>query len=98
MSIERIEKREPPHRKGVLAELALFFLKLGAVSFGGPAAHIPLMEEEAVERRKWVPRAQFLDMVAATNLIPGAALSSLLAWTYDRYGALLELRLALPNN
>lgn len=45
-------------RRGAPAELALLFLKLGIVSFGGPAAHIALMEEETVARRKWFPRAQ----------------------------------------
>ena len=54
-----------------LRELALLFLKLGTIGFGGPAVHIALMEEEVVRRRKWLDSQQFLDLVGATNLIPG---------------------------
>lgn len=54
-----------------LKELALLFLKLGTVGFGGPAAHIAMMEEEVVRRRKWLTENQFLDFIGATNLIPG---------------------------
>src|SRR5207245_8045518 len=44
---------------------------LGATSFGGPAAHIAMMEDEVVRRRGWLTRADFLDLLGATNLIPG---------------------------
>jgi chromate transporter len=54
-----------------LRELALLFLKLGTVSFGGPAAHIAMMEDEVVRRRGWMTREEFLDLLGATNLIPG---------------------------
>lgn len=54
-----------------LGELAKLFLKLGAIGFGGPAAHIAMMEDEIVRRRGWLTREQFLDLVGATNLIPG---------------------------
>ncbi|MCX6381824.1 MAG: chromate efflux transporter [Armatimonadetes bacterium] len=54
-----------------LKELALLFLRLGAMSFGGPAAHIALMEEEVVRRREWMTREEFLDLLGAANLIPG---------------------------
>jgi chromate transporter len=54
-----------------LRELSLVFLKLGAIGFGGPAAHIALMEGEVVTRRRWLSREAFLDLVGATNLIPG---------------------------
>lgn len=54
-----------------LRELALLFLKLGATAFGGPAAHIALLEQEVVHRRKWMTHAEFLDLLGATNLIPG---------------------------
>ncbi len=47
------------------------FLKLGLIGFGGPVAHLALMEEELVERRKWLTREHFLDLVGLTNLIPG---------------------------
>ncbi|MGC8873633.1 MAG: chromate efflux transporter [Chloroflexia bacterium] len=52
-------------------EVAALFLKLGAISFGGPAAHIALMEQETVSRRGWLTREHFLDLLAATNLVPG---------------------------
>src|SRR5262245_6150499 len=54
-----------------LAELALLFLKLGVIGFGGPAAHIALMEAEVIRRRRWLSRDEFLDLLGATNLIPG---------------------------
>ena len=47
------------------------FLKLGTVAFGGPAAHLAIMEEEFVRRRKWITHAEFLDRLATANLIPG---------------------------
>jgi chromate transporter len=54
-----------------LGELAGLFLKLGTVAFGGPAAHVAMMEDEVVRRRGWLTRQQFLDYLGATNLIPG---------------------------
>ena len=54
-----------------LRELARFFLRLGTTAFGGPAAHIAMMEDEVVRRRQWVPRGKFLDLLGAANLIPG---------------------------
>lgn len=54
-----------------LGELAGLFLKLGVIGFGGPAAHLALMEDECVRRRRWLSHEEFLDMVGATNLIPG---------------------------
>ncbi len=57
--------------KSNLKEVALVFLKLGFLSFGGPAAHTAMMEEEVVNRRKWMDRQHFLDLLGATNLIPG---------------------------
>jgi len=64
---------EPPQASLAdrLRDLAILFLKLGAISFGGPAAHIALIETEVVRKRQWVTRQQFLDMVGAANLIPG---------------------------
>jgi len=58
-------------RRTTLGELARLFLKLGTIGFGGPAAHIALMEDEVVRRRGWLTREAFLDYVGATNLIPG---------------------------
>jgi chromate transporter len=51
--------------------LALLFLKVGTLAFGGPAAHIAMMEDEVVRRRRWMSRDDFLDLLGATNLIPG---------------------------
>ncbi len=58
-------------RKHELSELAALFLRLGATAFGGPAAHIAMMEDEVVTRRGWLSREEFLDLLGATNLIPG---------------------------
>lgn len=54
-----------------LGTLCGLFLRMGATTFGGPAAHIALLRREAVERRGWLTDAQFLDLLGATNLIPG---------------------------
>lgn len=54
-----------------LREIVLLFLKLGFTAFGGPAAHIAIMHDEVVVRRKWLTDEEFLDLVGATNLIPG---------------------------
>ena len=59
------------HGPQPLRELAKVFLKLGTTAFGGPAAHIALMRDEVVRRRQWLTEQQFLDLVGATNLIPG---------------------------
>jgi len=56
---------------GRLRELALLCLKLGTVGYGGPAAHISMLRDEVVERRRWLDEDRFLDLVGATNLIPG---------------------------
>ncbi len=61
----------PPSTGVPLAEVALLFLKLGTIAFGGPAAHIAMLEDEVVRRRKWLSREQFLDLLGASNLIPG---------------------------
>jgi len=58
-------------KRNTLRELARLFLKLGFLSFGGPAAHIAMMEEEVVKRKRWITHEYFLDLLGATNLIPG---------------------------
>jgi chromate transporter len=63
--------------KGSIRELALFFLRLGTTAFGGPAAHIAIMEDELVRRRRWLSREKFLDLLGASNLIPGPSSSEL---------------------
>lgn len=55
----------------MLGELARLFLRLGTTAFGGPAAHVALMEDEVVRRRRWLTREELLDLIAAANLIPG---------------------------
>ncbi|NNE33571.1 MAG: chromate efflux transporter [Winogradskyella sp.] len=54
-----------------LKEVAKVFFKLGCFAFGGPAAHIAMMEDEIIEKRKWMTRDYFLDLIGTTNLIPG---------------------------
>lgn len=56
---------------GNVGEVVRLCGKLGVIAFGGPAAHIAMLEDEAVTRRKWLSRDHFLDLVGATNLIPG---------------------------
>lgn len=58
-------------RKKRLKEIAFVFFRLGATAFGGPAAHIAMMEDEIVLKRKWIERDKFLDLYGATNLLPG---------------------------
>ncbi len=67
------DRNTPGHPKQNvrLGELALVFLKLGTIAFGGPAAHIAMMEQEFVGRRNWLTREEFLDRLGAANLIPG---------------------------
>lgn len=54
-----------------LGELANLFFKLGVIGFGGPVVHIAMIEDEVVKRRQWLTREHFLDLLGATNLIPG---------------------------
>lgn len=67
----------PSTNKVSLRELARFFLRLGTTAFGGPAAHIAMMEDELVRRRQWLSREKFLDLLGASNLIPGPSSSEL---------------------
>jgi chromate transporter len=111
------------YNKCTLGEIAKLFLKLGTIGFGGPAVHIALMEDEVVKKRAWLTEEHFLDLVGATNLIPGpnstemtmhigreraglkglivagscfitpaVILTAFVAWLYERYGQLPEVR------
>jgi chromate transporter len=68
------EKEEPPSSgapTGRLTEVAAYFLRLGFTAFGGPAAHIAMMHDETVKRRRWLDDQRFLDLLGTINLIPG---------------------------
>jgi chromate transporter len=67
--VERAEQPLPQSSR--LPEIAALFLRLGLTAFGGPAAHIAMMRDEVVTRRKWISDEGFLDLLGATNLIPG---------------------------
>jgi len=58
-------------QNGKILEIIRYFLRLGFVAFGGPAAHVAMMEEDLVQRKKWMDGQTFLDYLGATNLIPG---------------------------
>ena len=99
MSMEREQASHdtetPPEVAGQassLGEIARLFLRLGATSFGGPAAHIALMEHEVVRRRGWLSQAEFLDLLGATNLIPGPNSTEMaihVGWHRARWAGLL---------
>ncbi len=74
--------------------LARVFLKLGIIGFGGPAAHIAMMETEVVERRKWLDKGHFLDLIGATNLIPGPNSTEMAIHVGYSHGGLLGLVVA----
>jgi chromate transporter len=63
--------QNPNSNRSQLAEVGKVFLKLGLTGFGGPAVHIAMMEEEVVRKRQWMSHEHFLDLIGATNLIPG---------------------------
>lgn len=65
------ERAVPAVERGPLGEVAWVALKLGLTAFGGPAAHIAMLREEVVVRRRWLSEQYFLDLIGATNLIPG---------------------------
>jgi len=64
-------------QRGSLAEVAREFLRLGFVAYGGPAAHVAMMEEDFVRRRAWVTRERFLDLLGAVSLLPGPSSTEL---------------------
>lgn len=68
VSYKALTRRQQKQR---LRELAMVFLRLGTIAFGGPAAHIAMMDNEVVERRQWMSREKLLDLLGVTNLIPG---------------------------
>ncbi|MFO0616962.1 MAG: chromate efflux transporter [Polyangiaceae bacterium] len=75
-----------------LVELALLFSRLGATAFGGPAAHIAMMNVEVVKKRHWMTEQRFLDLLGAANLIPGPNSTELaihIGWERRRWAGLL---------
>ncbi len=77
-----------------LREIAGFFLKLGIIAFGGPAAHIAMMDAEVVRRRRWVNPEEFLDLLGAANLIPGPSSTELAIYLGRRWAGWRGLILA----
>lgn len=80
MDKDSIDEGAPTSGEGrgaALWELARLFFRLGATAFGGPAAHVAMMEDEVVRRRGWMTREDFLDLYGATNLIPGPSSTEL---------------------
>src|SRR5687767_5638543 len=69
--VNRSQDADKVDKDTSLAELAKLFLKLGIIGFGGPAVHIAMMQEEVVKKKRWMSEQHFLDLVGATNLIPG---------------------------
>jgi chromate transporter len=61
----------PAQRQQRLRELMAVFFRLGTVAFGGPAAHIAMMDDEVIKRRRWMSREDLLDLIGVTNLLPG---------------------------
>jgi chromate transporter len=77
----------PGQQRQRLIELATVFLRLGTIAFGGPAAHIAMMDDEIVKRRQWMSREHLLDLMGVTNLLPGPNSTELAIHIgYDRAG------------
>lgn len=79
---------------GRLAEIAKEFLRLGFVAYGGPAAHIAMMEERFVRRLGWISRERFLDLLGAVNLLPGPSSTELAIYLGEVRGGLAGLVIA----
>ena len=74
-------------KKGSVREVAHVFLKLGTIAFGGPAAHIAMMYDEACLKRRWVSENRFLDLLGAANIIPGPSSTEMAIYLgYERAG------------
>ena len=85
---------EESTRTGRLGEIARAFLRLGFAAFGGAAAHVGLMEEEFVRRRKWLSREEFLDRLGAVNLLPGPTSTEMAIYLGELRGGFAGLLVA----
>ena len=84
-NLEKNEKME------IQKEIIKTFTKLGFFAFGGPAAHIAMLEEETINKKKWLSREKFLDFMGATNLIPGPNSTEMIMLVGYERGGLLGL-------
>lgn len=84
----------PGNRPTTLWDIAAVFLKLGTTAFGGPAAHIAMLQQEVVERRGWISQDEFLDHLGASNLIPGPTSTELVMHIGRKRGGWLGLVVA----
>lgn len=92
---EAVKATEDESARGArLGEIARAFLRLGFVAFGGAAAHIGLMEEEFVRRRKWLSREEFLDRLGAVNLLPGPTSTEMVIYLGELRGGFAGLLVA----
>ncbi|RJO66570.1 MAG: chromate efflux transporter [Myxococcales bacterium] len=88
----QVDPESPSDHPTSLWELVRLFLRLGATAFGGPAAHIAMIQDEVVRRRKWLSEERFLDLLGATNLIPGPNSTEMaihIGWARRRWAGLL---------
>ena len=88
------EPRENLSEGSRLGEIVLAFLRLGFLAFGGPAAHIAMMEQEFVRRRKWLSREDFVDRVGAVSLLPGPSSTELAIYLGELRGGPAGLLIA----
>ena len=91
LKYKELDKLEKKNR---IYEIFKVFLKLGFTAFGGPAAHISMMDEEIIEKRKWISRDKFVDLIGATNLIPGPNSTELAIFLGLERGGILGLIVA----
>lgn len=84
----------PERTPGALGEIAREFLRLGFVAFGGAAAHFPMMEERFVQRKKWLSRERFLDLMGAASLLPGPSSTELAIYIGELRGGIAGLLIA----
>ena len=85
---------EASEKNGRLGEIAMAFLRLGFVAFGGAAAHIAMMQQEFVERRKWLSREDFVDRIGAVSILPGPSSTELAIYLGELRGGLPGLLIA----